>query len=308
MVTNLGANHPRALIVGAGFVARAVAAGISRCGYDVVVASRTTPSRPLASQWVRLDATNRPDCRRLCESVEPALVVLAHGPSSIEWCTENPLEALTVHAGVAANFADCSFRTILVSTDQVFPGVHDSYSEDDQVCPANAYGRAKIRAEELLARRSSSLIWRVSLVYGWHKRLERANFFEETVSRLSGGEAVLAPIDQWTTPVVFSDVGRWAELLTESSLEGCIHLGGPRRVSRFDWAREIAAGFGLADDLVRPCKRTETRYRDRSQNSCLHSTRVQELSGPFSSVQDPQQALATLRSNWSGSTHQEIHS
>lgn len=269
----------RVIVVGVGLLGGAIAARARRAGLDTLTASRHPPPAQ-GHLWSQADVTDADACRRLCERVSPTAIVLAHGPSSIEWCTANPEAAMAAHFTAAANIAAATDAWLLLaSTDNVFPGLKDIYAEDDDPDPANAYGKAKFRAEQVISTRGNALVYRISLVYGWQRPGARDTFFHRTVRTLRRGERLEAPADQWTTPVVVSDVAEAIVRLIRTKPVGTLHLGGPDRVDRATWAREIAERFSLPPNNVVAVASSETRYADRPPNSCLRSTRAASVAG-----------------------------
>jgi dTDP-4-dehydrorhamnose reductase len=268
------ADAERVVVIGVGLLGGAIAAEVRREGIRTLTCSRHPPPEHHAS-WMPLDVTDADACRRLCDEVAPTVIVLAHGPSSIEWCTANPDAAMGAHLTAAANIvAATDAWLLLASTDNVFPGVKEAYVEDDETEPANAYGRAKLAAERIVTGRGNALVYRISLVYGWQRPGSRDTFFHRTVRTLRRGERLKVPYDQWTTPVVVSDVADAVVRLIGTKPTGMLHLGGPDRVDRVTWARTIAESFSLPSANVVAVASSETQYADRPPNSCLRSTRA----------------------------------
>jgi dTDP-4-dehydrorhamnose reductase len=269
----------RTLVIGSGFVGRALARRIIDLGDEAVLASRRAPegwgTDTEAAAWTPLDVTDPNACAHTLEKTDPDTVVLVHGPSDVTWCEKHPDEAFQGHAATRqiAQAAD-GRRVILVSTDNVFDGTMPSPDEDAPTRPANAYGRAKLAAEQALGRRAETTVLRVSLIYGWepadsHKWL---NFFASCAHRLRSGQPIEVPFDQWTTPVLIDDVTAvTAAVIGASAPPPLLHLGGPDRISRAEWAAVIAERLGVDPDLVVPVPRASGRYADRPINTCLSS-------------------------------------
>lgn len=270
----------RVLVVGNGFVGRALAPHLARSGHTAVCASRTPPAPDgrdgEAGRWIGLDITRRGDFGRALDATRADAVVLVHGPSDVTWCEEHPEEAMNGHAGAADEVARAAGgrRVVFISTDNVFDGSVPAPGESTPTRPANAYGRAKLAAEERLAGLANAAVLRVSLIYGWepadtHKWL---NFFSSCVHRLRAGEQVTAPCDQWTTPVLVDDVVEVTTALVEATAAPpLLHLGGPDRLSRADWATVIAAQLGAPAHLVVAEPRAAGRYAHRPASTCLSS-------------------------------------
>ncbi|MFJ4623886.1 SDR family oxidoreductase [Streptomyces sp. NPDC088812] len=269
----------RTLVVGSGFVGRALARHLAGSGDEAVLASRTPPV-PYGDgdvrDWIGLDVTEDGAFGRALEDTGADTVVLVHGPSDVTWCEEHPEEAMHGHAEAARQVvrAAGNRRVVFISTDNVFDGNAEAPDESVPPRPANAYGRAKHAAERILAELPSVTLLRISLIYGWEPAdsPKWLNFFAACVHRLRAGEPVTAPVDQWTTPVLIDDVVEVTYALARAEAPPrLLHLGGPDRISRADWAAVIAEQLGASPDLVVAEPRANGRYAGRPASTCLSS-------------------------------------
>ncbi|MFH9008981.1 SDR family oxidoreductase [Streptomyces afghaniensis] len=269
----------RALVVGSGFVGRAVARRMAGQGDEAVLASRTPPlshGDGSAPDWIRLDITEEGAFGRALEETRAATVVLVHGPSDVTWCEQHPEEAMHGHAEAARQVVRAAGdrRVVFISTDNVFDADTGAPNESVPPRPVNAYGRAKLAAERILAGLPAVTLLRVSLIYGWEPAdsPKWLNFFAACVHRLRAGEPVTAPVDQWTTPVLLDDVVEVTTSLARAQAPPrLLHLGGPDRISRADWAAFIAEQLGAAPHLVVAKPRANGRYAHRPASTCLSS-------------------------------------
>ncbi|MFC8309587.1 SDR family oxidoreductase [Streptomyces olivaceus] len=269
----------KALVVGSGFVGRAIARHLLDHGDEAVLASRTPPfadGAPVTPDWVPLDVAVPGAFAETLHRTAADTVVLVHGPSDVTWCESHPEEAMAGHAGAARMVAEAAGdrRVVFISTDNVFDGTAVTSSESTPTHPANAYGRAKRAAEDVLSALPGAVLLRVSLIYGWETAdtPKWLNFFASCVHRLRAGETVAAPYDQWTTPVLIDDVAEATRaLVTTATAPKLLHLGGPDRISRADWAAGIAAALGVPRERVTAEPRAHGRYAHRPASTCLSS-------------------------------------
>lgn len=268
----------RVLIVGAGFIGRAVATAVAAAGDEPVLASRRPVDTGVA--WRPLDVTDAEACAMTMAEVRPDAVVAVHGPSDVDWCEAHADQARHEHSQAARNLARAAAgaRMLMISTDNVFDGVAESNDEFAEPRPANAYGAAKLAAEQQVHDHPDATVLRVSLVYGPAPADDsaRANFAATCVARLRAGLPVLVPHPQWTTPVHVDDVAA----VTVAALGGApplLHLGGPERLSRLEWAHRLARRVAAPTELITAVPKAESTYACRPTNSCLTSRLLPDL-------------------------------
>ncbi|MBQ0977941.1 sugar nucleotide-binding protein [Micromonospora sp. M61] len=268
----------RVLVVGSGFVGRTVAGAVVAGGNQAVLASRHRPAGVAA--WVELDVTDADACAAVMRDIRPDGVVAVHGPSDVTWCEEHPDEARQAHLGSTENLVRTArdARLVQISTDNVFDGGVPGYDETARPAAANAYGRAKLAAERASWEHGDSTVLRVSLIYGPESPApgRRPNFVAHCAQALRAGRSVTVPDRQWTTPVHVDDVAA----VTVAALGGApplLHLGGPRRISRVDWAYAIADRVGATGSMVKVEPKESSRYACRPVNSCLTSVLLPDL-------------------------------
>ncbi|MFB7690669.1 SDR family oxidoreductase, partial [Streptomyces sp. NPDC056140] len=228
-----------------------------------------------AVPWVRLDAADARSCEETVAEVRPDRLVLVHGPSDVTWCEADPERAAALHTAATAHLTAAApgRRTVLISTDNVFDGTSPVNGESAPTAPANAYGRAKLAAERIVRESADGTVLRVSLIYGWEppETTKWLNFFSSCAHRLRAGERVEVPGDQWTTPVLVEDVAAVTAAVLPTGAPPLLHLGGPDRISRADWAEAIADALGVPRSQVVRVPKAAGRYASRPTNTCLTS-------------------------------------
>lgn len=286
-----------ALLVGAGLVGGAIGAALARRGWHTSTVGRRGQHRIDLST-----PDGRAALRRLVAAGGHDLVLLCHGPSDVTWCEDHPVEALRTHAGTTVAVADLGVPTVLISTDNVFPGTRTTYRSTDRTDPPNAYGRAKLAAEQAL-RACGGRVVRVSLVYGWSGGGLRRNFAERCLVELRAGRPVRAPRDQFLTPVHVADVAEaTATYLTAPRPEApVVHLAGPEALSRSAFAVLAAHATGASERLVVPVPRASTELACRPPCSGL-AWGPFRVDGPLGGFRprDPRAGLATMLAEESG--------
>ncbi len=195
-------------------------------------------------------------------SVEEALrefraeaVLHAGAMTDVDGCERDPEQAWRVNVGgteqVARACRALGARLVAVSTDYVFDGAAGPYREEDLPNPRGAYARGKRVGEEAaLLLAPDCAVARVAVVYSGRPGA-KSTFATQVVEKLSRGEPVKAFSDQFVSPTLAANAAAMtSELLLETSYRGVLHTSGATVVDRVEFARRVAARFGLSGEIV----------------------------------------------------------
>jgi dTDP-4-dehydrorhamnose reductase len=257
---------------GAGYLGSELARQASECGWEVVATCFTRRPATAEVAFVPLDVREQPAVDRVFGEVRPDVVIhTAYRQSGPDlWTTT------AAGAGVVARAARriCA-RLIHMSTDALFDGERvGAYTEQDAPQPITPYGEAKVAAERLVAEfHPQALIVRTSLLYGG----ATPGPHEQLILDAANGRVDLAFFrDELRCPVVVGDLAAALLELTSADLAGPLHLAGADVVSRYDFARLVAAALGRSTERLRPGLSTESGLR-RPRNCALDCSQARNL-------------------------------
>jgi dTDP-4-dehydrorhamnose reductase len=120
------------------------------------------------------------------------------------------------------------------------------------------------------------------------------NFALWILERLGKGEAVKVVTDQYITPTLNTNLAMMVLELARRKLAGVYHLVGATRISRYDFAVELAKTFGLDENLIIRSKMSEMKWAARRPvDSSLDSSKASRIldSNPW----QLEEALRTLK-------------
>jgi dTDP-4-dehydrorhamnose reductase len=182
-------------------------------------------------------------------------VLHAGAATDVDGCERDPVLAWRVNVGgseqVARACRALGARLVAVSTDYVFDGAAGPYSEEDAPNPRGVYARTKRCGEEaVLLHVESCAVARVSAVFSGRPGA-KPTFATQVVEKLSRGEPVKAFSDQIVSPTLASSGAEMClELLLDTDFRGVLHTSGATAIDRVEFARRIAARFGLREEIV----------------------------------------------------------
>lgn len=132
-------------------------------------------------------------------------------------------------------------KLVLLSSDNVFDGTRESYSELDTPAPVNVYGRTKLAAEKLLSEEDRHLVVRIPMIFG------RSPWRDAFLGRFARPRTP-AQTDLWCTPVYLPSLGPALEQLW--GYTGVVHYGGAEVLTRFELMSRVQRALDLPTQVV----------------------------------------------------------
>ncbi|OGG26648.1 hypothetical protein A2960_00555 [Candidatus Gottesmanbacteria bacterium RIFCSPLOWO2_01_FULL_39_12b] len=145
-------------------------------------------------------------------------------------------------------------KVIYISTDFVFDGTSEFYTEKDIPNPVNWYGCTKYEGEKLvLGGSSNATILRIAYPYRSHFA-EKKDFARRILEKLQKKEKILALTDHVITPTFIDDIAKAIDLFLEKELPGIYHLVGSQSLTVLEAVKLIAQNFGFTP-IIEPVTR-----------------------------------------------------
>ncbi|MBD1917920.1 MULTISPECIES: SDR family oxidoreductase [Cyanophyceae] len=264
----LASNHRRLLITGAsGFL-----------GWHLARAAQATwqvegtyhhHSPPLPGVKLHcIDLTDAIALKEWLAQVAPDAVIHTAALSQPNRCEQEPdlsyamnVEATRVLAQICGDsgtdrFANRHIPFAFTSTDQVFDGQAAPYDETSPPSPISVYGRHKVEAEAIIqTAHPNAVICRMPLLYGPPSPTAEC-FLQGFLRTLEAGQPLHLFTDEFRTPAYVEDAAAGLLLALEKA-SGLLHLGGPDRLSRYDFGLHLAEVFGFDKTLLVPSKQAD---------------------------------------------------
>jgi len=201
-----------------------------------------------------LDIRDADAVQKLFRAVKPDWAFLASALTHVDYCEDHPDEARAINAkGVENAAAACraaGTKLVYLSTEYVFDGAAGPYREEDPIHPLGVYAQTKAEGEKAALSLPDALVARTTVVYDWDPAGK--NFVMQLIQRLSNGERMKVPNDQWSHPTLARNLVAVLWELTQKDARGIFHVVGPDYLHRYDFARRAAEALGLPSELIEP--------------------------------------------------------
>lgn len=196
------------------------------------------------------DVRDRSAAERFIAARKPDLVINTAAYHKTEECEANPEESFAVNALGAYNVSRAAALIgagiLFFSTDYVFDGSREFFTEKDQPNPINVYGSSKLTGEFLTKiANPNHYIIRTSWLFGIHQGGKGYNFVVLMLDKAKRGEKLGIVNDQFGSPTYTRDLGfKVKELIDKNAPYGIYHISNSGSCSWYEFARAI---FELSD-------------------------------------------------------------
>jgi len=216
----------------------------------------------------------------VCDPAAVTAVFAAHAPAAVAHCAyvrEDRSVNVDGARVVASRAAAAGARLVHMSTDVVFAGRPEPYTEQDLPDPVHDYGRAKADAErEVMAAHPGAVMVRTSLMYGGADSAPVRMVLDAAAGRTD--TAFFA--DEFRSVAHVDDMAAAVLALAGMDVSGPLHVAGPEPVSRLDFARAVCRAHGLPETAARGSTLAQAGL-SRPGNLVLDSSRAAALGVPM---------------------------
>ncbi|MEM9909077.1 MAG: NAD(P)-dependent oxidoreductase [Cyanobacteria bacterium P01_D01_bin.44] len=208
-----------------------------------------------------LDLSDASALGALFDQLQPDAVIHTAAQSRPNHCQQHPTESYQINVAASETLAqfcaEGSIPMVFTSTDLVFDGQHAPYTETDRPRPVNIYGAHKVEAEQrILMAHPAAVICRMPLMFGAATPTAQS-FLQGFVSTLQAGKPLSLFTDEFRTPAAATDAAAGLLLAVTHPGSGLWHLGGPERLSRYEFGQRMVKAWGLDSTLLKACRQAD---------------------------------------------------
>jgi len=230
--------------------------GTSLIGWNLVLQDQKKELTPFCNpftkldpcrKWQRIRLEERNEYRTLFAEETPDILIHCGGICDVEKCEKDPDWAYRINVlGIEylLEYLPDSVRLLYVSSDHLFGGGRSPFDERSRPAPISVYGRTRVAAEQLIRKRSNSLIIRIGLPIGPSVD-NRTGHLDWLKYRTKKGLPLTIVKDEYRSAVWASDLARRIIDYAHSHVNGLRHIAAKRTVSRPELAEFLNKKYGI---------------------------------------------------------------
>ena len=228
---------------------------LARSQHEVWGSYHTHPVDIPGCSMFPMNVTDESEIRARLKPIKPDVVIHTAALTDVDECERSPEKAKCINSEgtktTAKIAAEIGAQFAYISSDYVFNGATGNYQERDTPSPVNAYGDSKLLGEKYAQETSTRLLIVRTTMFGL-KIPPRVGLMENLVDALRGGRPLTRFVDHYFTPLYTGQLGEIILRLLELGVTGLFHIGAKEKVSRFEFAQQVAEIFAPAGAEIRP--------------------------------------------------------
>jgi dTDP-4-dehydrorhamnose reductase len=240
------------------------------------------------------DITNKKILQSILDYINPEIIIHTAAVKDLKTCEQNPREAFQTNYNSTLDLINyvkmkADRKIIYISSDVVFDGRSGNYKVDSIPNPINIYGETKYQSEIALSEIDNSTICRTSMVLKEDMNLKSPSislqkeinnkvllnqslFIEYVYHSLSQNMRIYMSKDFISNPTPLSLLLLQIKEIIKRNITGILHTSGPVKISRYDFAEQIAKNFSLNSNLIINSEDGVLAYRPQNISLNVSST------------------------------------
>jgi len=213
---------------------------------------------------------------------KPDIVInLCEVYKNLDYCEKNKKIVMNINGKALKIISKISnqYNSFLIgfSSDFVFDGKSGNYKEDDQISPINYYGKTKAVGEKNIQENANDYcIIRTSMIYG--KNQLRNTLADMILNKIRLEEELKIINDQFMTPTYLENFTKMLTEIIEIKYKGIIHLAGPEKMSRYDFAKKMVSLSNFKNASLIPVSHNEFDFSKKMpKDSSLNTEKASSL-------------------------------
>lgn len=243
--------------------------------------SRTLSGVPFIPYGVNL--LNPKEVKNTIDTVNPDAIIHCAALADLNIAEQKPELAYQINCEVPSALATITAQRkipfIQISTDAVFGGRSEGYSEDEPLNPLSVYAKTKMKGEEAVRKNNPNAIVTRVVFYGW-SLTGRRSLSEFFFNNLHLGKKIKGFTDVMFCPLYVEDLAITLLEMLDANLSGTYHVVSPECLSKYEFGVRIARKFGFDAELIEPTRMGDVVHgAQRSMNLILKPDKVQDALG-----------------------------
>jgi len=190
---------------------------------------------------------------KIIATEKPDYIFHTAGITNIERCENDEANAIAVNVDVVKNICDLCIKyrifLVYISTDHLYQGNEDVYTELSPKSPINIYAKTKSLAEDNIIKSFSNYLIIRTNFFGWGSA-RRKSFTDYIIDNLRLGSNINLFDDVFFTPILIDKLVLYIFNLLEKNAYGIFNISSSNKISKYAFGMKLCDIFSLDKNLI----------------------------------------------------------
>jgi dTDP-4-dehydrorhamnose reductase len=247
-------SNKKIIITGAsGLLGRYATLFLNNLNFDTVLFSNTQKIINPNVKSYSFNLMNTNDLEKIIVTEKPDYILHTAGITDIEKCEHDEAKAFSVNVDVVKNICDLCIKyrifLVYISTDHLYQGNEDIYTELSPKCPINIYAKTKSMAEDYLIKSFSNYLIIRTNFFGWGSS-KRKSFTDYIIDSLRLNLKINLFDDVFFTPILIDKLLLYISILLEKNASGIFNISSSNKISKYAFGNQLCDIFSLDKSLI----------------------------------------------------------
>ena len=274
---NVGEQKKRILITGVSGLLGSNLAYCLKDAYDILGVYHSHKVHINGIRTDGADLTSAKEVGDLINQFKPDVIIHCAAQADVDVCEEHPQDAERINILGTKNIADningAGTKLLYISTDLVYDGKKELFSEDDPIDPLNYYGVTKRAAEKEALKKKGALVLRTNF-FGWNIQ-NKYSLGEWVIHELTKKNTMHGFTDCKFSSIYTFELAKLLDLAIKKNLCGVYNFASSSSMSKFEFVSEIAGRLKLETGLIKPVSIDDFGFKaQRSKRLSLNTSKL----------------------------------
>jgi len=224
---------------------------------------------------------NKNNIKKLFDQIKPDHLIHAAAITDLEFCEKYKRLATITNYNLTKDISnECNKRNcnlIFLSSDQLFNGTHNYYSEKSNTSPLNFYSKLKIRSENYIKKNLKKYLIIRTNFFGWGTDY-RSSFSDNIIFKLKKRKKISILKDVSFNPLSLKYLCESINKLIIKKKIGTYNISSSKELSKYKLAEKIADKFKLNKNFLKPVSLNNLKSKViRPRNMSLSNIKLSKI-------------------------------
>ena len=207
-------------------------------------------------------------------------IIHCAGLTNIEFCEKNRKKCFEVNYKLTKYLAKISKKLklymVFISSDHLFAGNKEIYTETSKYSPLNNYAKSKVKSEKFIKKNLNNYLIIRTNFFGFEHKKNKKNFLNFIYKNLKNNNNIKLFNDVYYTPISVITLSKIIKIILNKKLRGTYNISSDTIISKYEFGKFVSKIFNLNHKLIKAISIKDLKLVKRPHNMSLNNKKIKK--------------------------------